>query len=523
MVRKYAIVALLGVLISSCAQVGVISGGDVDHFAPKPITEKVVPANESTNFVGNTIKIPFNEYFRLVNPVQNIRMVPPHASVTATVNKKTLILSWEDTLESNTTYAIYLNDAIKDLTEGNDTIIQYVFSTGSVLDTLSYSVPVIDAWTGIQNNDCVVALFDEESDKLVSFTKPTNGVAKLNYLKSGTYSLVAFNDENNDLKLQEYERIGFPETGKVSVFKSWFDSIPLRMYSPKLKDEITNVSYYSPRLFRLGTNAPINNPKIYVDGNLIDSTDYIQFGQDSLLIVADAGGVGKHDIVLSTPDFIDTSSYSVRIKDLDQAITIKKSLVDDIDFSPGASFYVNDKVEEVQGVDVIESFISIIDLKDSTELITDKFSVVRGLNSFVLSDIPDEGKYSVTFRKGTVKCVSGVSEEFTTVVEAKGEDDYGEFLINASDYTDKPVIVDVMQGKKLVRSYDFKACPKQFYFTRLLPGDYTFRVIHDVNSNGIWDAGDHKSFTQPERVDHYSKKSKLRAKWTVEVTLEPTN
>ena len=77
MAGKYYIIVLLGLLVSSCAQVGVISGGDVDRYAPKPVAEDVVPLNESTNFQGNSIEIPFDEYFRLMNPTQNIRMVPP--------------------------------------------------------------------------------------------------------------------------------------------------------------------------------------------------------------------------------------------------------------------------------------------------------------------------------------------------------------------------------------------------------------------------------------------------------------
>ena len=75
MVRNYIIVLLVGLLAASCAQVGIISGGPQDRFAPKPIAEDVVPLNETTHFTGNSVEIPFDEYFQLVNPTQNIRMV----------------------------------------------------------------------------------------------------------------------------------------------------------------------------------------------------------------------------------------------------------------------------------------------------------------------------------------------------------------------------------------------------------------------------------------------------------------
>ena len=194
MVRKYFIVFLVGLLAASCAQVGTITGGDRDQFAPKPIAPAVVPLNETTNFTANGVEIPFDEYFKLVNPIQNIRIVPPHATIEASVKNKTLTLTWKDILESNTTYAIYLNNAIKDLNEGNDTIIQYVFSTGPFLDTLSYSVAVLDAWSNLPNDECIVALYELNSDKLVSLAQPSNGIAKLNYLHKGEYRAVAFQD-----------------------------------------------------------------------------------------------------------------------------------------------------------------------------------------------------------------------------------------------------------------------------------------------------------------------------------------
>ena len=61
---RYLILLLL-FIISTCAQVGTITGGGPDASAPKPISEKVVPLNGSTNFHGNHLEIPFDEFFKL--------------------------------------------------------------------------------------------------------------------------------------------------------------------------------------------------------------------------------------------------------------------------------------------------------------------------------------------------------------------------------------------------------------------------------------------------------------------------
>jgi hypothetical protein len=40
-------------------------------------------------------------------------------------------------LSKETTYAIYLNRTVKDVHEGNDTLITYVFSTGKWIDSIT--------------------------------------------------------------------------------------------------------------------------------------------------------------------------------------------------------------------------------------------------------------------------------------------------------------------------------------------------------------------------------------------------
>ena len=144
---KNIIVFIPFLLLLSCAQVGEISGGEKDDIAPKPIEGKTIPANESTHFKGKSVKITFDEYVQLNNPQQTVLFVPNHATPKTVLTKKTVQISWEETLEENTTYVIYLNRTVKDLSENNDSLMYYVFSTGETLDSLHYSVRAVDAWT----------------------------------------------------------------------------------------------------------------------------------------------------------------------------------------------------------------------------------------------------------------------------------------------------------------------------------------------------------------------------------------
>ena len=147
-------------LLTSCAQVTSLTGGEKDRIAPHPIDKKVNPQNGSTNFIASKITIPFNEYVKLNNPLDTIVMIPPHGKPKATLNKKTVTLSWEDTLQNNTTYSIYLNETVQDITESNDSLMVFVFSTGDYIDSLSYQVKVIDAFTSQPISDCFVGLYE---------------------------------------------------------------------------------------------------------------------------------------------------------------------------------------------------------------------------------------------------------------------------------------------------------------------------------------------------------------------------
>lgn len=528
MVRKYLIIFLVGLLVASCAQVGIISGGDRDQFAPKPVAENIFPLNETTNFNSNSVVIPFDEYFNLVNPIQNIRIVPPHATIEALVKNKTLTLSWRDTLESNTTYAIYLNNAVKDLNEGNDTIIQYVFSTGPILDTLSYSVVVVDAWSGLPNDECVVALYELQSSKLVSLAQPTNGVAKLNYLRKGEYRAVAFQDENNDLNLQDYEQLGFPDRGTIAVEDNFFDSIPFRVFKPKKKPEITTLTFIPPCSFIVAANYPlvsdshINEPfgsprqniSLYIDSVLQTPFEQHSFSDDSLMFYFDKPEQNSVEVVYNYESYSDTVNYRFKLKEREAKIVIKPEYSGTFAPSKNISFSLNSPIESVD-----HDKISIVNPLDSTQIIEFETKFLNSTFQLVFDREKTENVL-VSFEKGAIKTKFGDSEEAKAPIKLKSSNDYGALNVNVSGYKDS-IIVILLQKNKPVKIVNITDTSNIVEFTELVPGDYTFKVIRDANGNGKWDVGEYATLTQPEAVDFYSKKIKVRAGWTIDVPLMP--
>ena len=57
-------------LLSSCADISILSGGEKDTSSPKII--KVSPLFGTTNFNSKEISFTFDEYIKLNNPSQNI-------------------------------------------------------------------------------------------------------------------------------------------------------------------------------------------------------------------------------------------------------------------------------------------------------------------------------------------------------------------------------------------------------------------------------------------------------------------
>lgn len=504
-------------LLSSCAQVGTISGGPEDRAAPKPLEDKMMPQNATTNFTGNEISIPFDEYFTLSNPLQNIQMVPPHAQVTASVKKKTLTLSWDGELQPNTTYAIYLNKAVLDLTERNDSTMQFVFSTGNEIDTLSYAVAVMDAWTQEPTSKGIVTLYDTDSN-LVSIAPITDGVAQLQYLHQGIYNLVALDDQNGDLLPQSNERIGFNETGMISVDSVYFDSIPIRMFLPQSTTYgIRKLEFLAPCAFNMSFNAPPEHSfkEIYVNGSAVSGNIINTLKYDSLQFLINTPLTEQAEVILETQNgndlFRDTSVYRLKPKEKEVLVQIKAEKVKGILPFETALFSVNSSISTID-----TSKIQLFNVEDSVFIYDYTFSWLG--NRFDFSGF-DAEQIKISLDSAALITNCGASMPFEATANYVFEEDLGELSINLEGYTE-PIILEVLSKDKLIRT-EYIDQTKAILIPNLPPDSYSFRVIRDANKNQRWDAGNYETLLQPEIVDLYSKQIKVRANWTVEVTLSP--
>lgn len=514
---RYAYLIYITLLLSACAEVGTISGGPEDEFAPRPIDARCEPKNGSVNFQGQQVELVFDEFFRLNDPSNNIRMVPPHAEVRSQMKGKSLILSWDTQLENNVTYALYLNNAVSDITENNDSIIQYVFSTGPSLDSLFYEVAVADAWSGDPVKGCTVGLYDPEKDEIQSFAETDKkGLARLQFLRPGNYRLLAFMDENKDLALQADEAVAFPDASQVAVASGFvFDSIPLRMSRPKNAPKLRTIRPEYPGVLTLAAEEGLADAKVYVRGVKQDAKELRWLGADSLLIPIDLGQDDFIEVIVQSSSITDT--LRVRGSKTDQAKRVAVRPVQSSGaFSPrdSVALWCNDWIV---GLDSTKFLLR--DGKDSSLL---RYSVSFEYNE-LLFHFPDRSeleKVLVNLEAGAIRGTHGESTQTVFQLSFQQARKYGALLLDLTAY-EHELVLHIQKGGKIVRSILVSDPSVPLRIEYLDPGDYTFAVIRDENNNGRWDVGDYTKGVQPELVDRYSEIIKVRANWDVETALTP--
>lgn len=516
MARYSYLIFLSSLILASCAQVGTITGGEEDTAAPKPIAEKVNPPNASVNFSGNEIVIPFDEYFTLSSPATTIQIVPPHATIKASAKKKTLTLTWDEQLNDNTTYAIYLNNTVKDLSEKNDSIMQYVFSTGSTLDSTNYSVALVDAYTNSPISESVVALYDPTTNGLVNFSQSNrSGIAKLTYLRPGSYKIIAFKDENNDLIAQETEDVGFLADSIITIDSTGSLLEPIRMFAPPLKPEIISAKFQAPASFIIETNVEVENPIVSIDGVEIDSNSCFSDDPLKLQVFVDPSELNSGKIALTTESFSDTTNYRVLDSQKKGLVRISPTQKSNA-FAPSHpfSFKLNDLIKDVDA-----SLIRISHVEDSSA-VPFEFSVENNILSFDVERGASQ-ELNVEFDAGAVSTTTGESFAFNGIMKLNSSKKYGILSLDVSSYS-SAILVQVIKGSNVLREEPIVPSSQRVLIEELEPGDYSFKVIRDDNGNGKWDSGKLNPRTLPEQIDQYSKSTTVRANWEVEVELVPT-
>ena len=279
---------LIALIATSCANIVAPTGGVKDTTPPKMISSS--PKKGAVNFTDKNFRVNFNEFIKLKD--KEVLVSPPlKTAPKVRLRGKAFLVNWKDTLKENTTYTFVFGDNIQDITEGNTlNNFQFVFSTGSVIDSLTYSGKVLDAATGNALENVSVLLYKENWDSIPAKQKPyylakTNkdGTFSFNYLKEGKYKIFALKDENYNLLYDlPNEKIGFSDT-LISVGKI-FKPITLQLFEnfQNKKQQIKSVKRLDAISYLIQFDKNIQSLKCITDNHYNDFVSVVK--SDSLQI-----------------------------------------------------------------------------------------------------------------------------------------------------------------------------------------------------------------------------------------------
>lgn len=209
----YIIAAFL-LLAGACAKMSTPTGGPRDRTPPAVVTS--MPANGTKNFNGREIEIEFNEYIVLDNINEKFMVSPPVKKKPRVFTRgKSIRIQFDEQLRDSVTYTLYFMDAIKDLNEGNilDNY-RFVFSTGSVIDSLSLTGNVYSAFNLEVPEKTTVLLYRKTADSAVMKELPDylsrvdqTGYFRIDNISPGKYRLFALKDDDNS---KTYNRVEEP-------------------------------------------------------------------------------------------------------------------------------------------------------------------------------------------------------------------------------------------------------------------------------------------------------------------------
>jgi uncharacterized protein (DUF2141 family) len=522
------------------------SGGPRDTTPPKVVAEK--PENGSVNFNGNTIKITFDEFVTLNNPVENVIFSPPlNERVEYSTKGKSVVVKMRDTLRANTTYNLLFSDCIQDFHEGNKlNSYDFAFSTGDSIDLHTLFGIAVNAVTNEPEKGFFVMLYENDTDSLPLTIRPNyitktddKGKFIFKHLKPVHYKLFALKDINSNFIYDlPSEQIAFADSMFLAKFYAT-DSLlkadtDAQIILKTFQDEDTVQLLYpfvnSQRgIYHFPFKKPVNSFDIQIKSSIdvdffskiSETRDTItmylkRFFQDSAIVY-----IQTDDLRMDTMEILPfkISQGGKNKKVVASILTINISNKEHLYYPTLLNFSY-----PVKPADSVQMFViaaikggkdtSIIHINIPDSLVMQvpiPFAFQPKINYTLM--IPDSSFYGY---KGAT------NDTVISSFSKKTEKDYGNLIIHyqVKNNNDTNYIVELLSSNKKVIQRNIVFASETIEYKHLFPGSYRIRVVEDLNKNGRWDTGNYRKRIQPEKSFIIEKEMTVRGFWEVEEEVE---
>ncbi|WP_313790919.1 Ig-like domain-containing protein [Flagellimonas allohymeniacidonis] len=515
---------LTGLALWQCARKGTPSGGPKD--IEPPVLLRATPENFSINFNANKIRLYFDEFVR-VEDAQNQIIVSPPLQYPLEIRplggaSKYVEITIQDTLRENTTYTFNFGQSIVDNNEGNPyPYLNYVFSTGAYIDSLSLSGAIKDAFNRKADEFVSVMLYELDTSYTDStiYKRPPNYITntldslplfELKNLKAGSYALFAIKDINkNNLFDQRQDKIGF----LLDTIQIPTDSIYLLNLFLEEPDYSASVpSYVAKNHIIFGFQGNHEDMKIESLTELPDSV--------RTLVLKDR----ERDTLdyWLTPTDLDSIIFTVSNSLLDQQDTFtvktRKLDLDSLKFTPSVRGTMNfeDSFSILGTTPIVALDTSKVEFVISDSIVMPysyQIDTLKNKIDFGFELEPNQ-RYGLSLLPGAVSDFFGLQNDSLSYRISTGSyADYGNLRLTVSGAVSYPLVVQLTNEQGETQRELLADRPKTFEFNNLEPSQYLVRVIFDTNGNGKWDTGSFLKKIQPEKISYYPDVIDVRANW----------
>ncbi len=539
------------------------SGGPKDTIPP--IVTAIYPGLGDVNIPTEKTKLilEFNEYVK-VQDGKSIFLSPPMEKAPIyRLKGKSVVISFEEPLDSNRTYTLDVTNAIVDNNEGNPFPgFTLVFSTGAVVDSMLVTGIVQDCNNLEPLQGATVMLYKDQADSAIFKKRPDAAVKTdkwgffcLRNIQDTVYRMYAIIDENNNNKYDpDAEKIAFIDTliRPVTVVN---DSVP-ELLKYDMEDTLACLARKTEYELNIFREKP-SKQMIVNKERVGDRTAYVTFMApyaevDSVWIK----GVSPENLITQFNILQDSleiwvndpkeqpDTFHVNIKYMKtDTLGMLNMAVDELKLlNPNRKTFGKSSKKDIKHEDTIAVFNMAAEPETVEQYgFTIEFDypvVESAFDSLIFKSVNPKqeeaiSKYtyeqdSLNLRKYIVrpvdkmlpgyeyflkmphrkfKDINGYYNDSTEVkVSLPNDDKLSTMNVVLSNVNNK-YIVDLLNEKrdKVMRSYIVDK-DQILAFPYLKAGKYSIRITEDLNRNGIVDTGNLLERRQPEKVRFYKLK-----------------
>jgi uncharacterized protein (DUF2141 family) len=489
-------------------------GGPKDTNPPKLDSLKSARP-KIKNFKPKSLEFYFDEFVEVKDVLKQVLFSPPLTyipKITAKGKRLTVKFDPKEIFKDSTTYTIHFGESIVDYHESNPLKgFKYIFSTGSVIDSMQIEGVIKDALENKLAENLIVMLYSNLSDSVVLQEKPVystrvnaNGEFIFENIRNGKYKIVALKDQNlNQWYDLPQEEVAFTDS---LAYAKYLDSskIHLVLSKPIGKLRVSTINSKSYGKINITFDQPAQNIQAITEPLGIKL--YPKLDKDSLLLYY--SGLDSFKLYLPGFDTIDVKPRKPRD-------FYKKNPFRLLMTSASPLFRAVDTlwIEMSQPIDVVDT--SKIYLEDDIGRITDyNYSLDESHRRLSIFYKWSEGiDYVITWDSVALKSIYGiVNDSMANNFKVLTKDRLGTLIAEISDLdsTQQYEIVILLGDREVGRRSVTKQTATTIRLDGLVEDRYDFRIIQDNDGDKKYSAGDYWQHIQPEKIKNI-KGEKIKA------------